>query len=74
MLENIRNPEILVALQFEDFSSFLAVGDRRNYDSYLIYALFIVPSTKSNLLFSLVLISPVNEFLTNTYTLHEMFR
>ena len=31
----------------QDFSSFLAVGDRRNYDSYLIYSLLIVTSTKS---------------------------
>ena len=45
------------------FQSFLAVHDRRNLDNYLIYALFIVPSNKSNLLFSLTLISPVNEFL-----------
>ena len=63
-----------MALEFEDFSRFLAEDDRLNLDNYLIYALLIVPSTKSNLLFSLTLISPVHEFLTNTYTLHEMFR
>jgi hypothetical protein len=45
------------------FKGFLAVGYRRNFDSYLIYAFLIVPSNKSNLLFSLTLISPVNEFL-----------
>ena len=45
------------------FSRFLAEDDRLNLDNYLIFALLIVPSTKSNLLFSLTLISPVNEFL-----------
>jgi len=56
------------------FQGFLSADYRRNLDNYLIYALLVVPSTKSNLLFSLKLIIPVHEFFTNTYTLHEMFR